>query len=78
LGIGVQVDIIGLFNYFVHLCVFDRLLFCLLSSFVVFIYLLEKLPTPFGLVRTGVAADHPEVKLAENNFTEVGEKYNCK
>jgi len=29
---------------------------------------IEKLPTPFGLVRTGVAPDHPEVKNVENDF----------
>ena len=29
---------------------------------------IEKLPTPFGLVRSGVAPDHPEVKNVENDF----------
>ncbi|KAI5284031.1 NADPH-adrenodoxin reductase [Ascosphaera aggregata] len=33
----------------------------------------EKLPTPFGLVRYGVAPDHPEVKHCEEKFTEVAE-----
>lgn len=31
----------------------------------------EKLPSPFGLVRYGVAPDHPEVKNVINTFTEV-------
>jgi adrenodoxin-NADP+ reductase len=31
--------------------------------------ILERLPTPFGLVRSGVAPDHPEVKNAQNDFT---------
>ena len=29
----------------------------------------ERLPTPFGLVRYGVAPDHPEAKLPEVGFT---------
>ena len=40
--------------------------------------IIEKLPTPFGLVRTGVAPDHPESKLVENNFTQLAEKANCR
>jgi len=31
--------------------------------------MLEKLPTPFGLVRSGVAPDHPEVKNVQNDFS---------
>ena len=31
----------------------------------------EKLPVPFGLVRFGVAPDHPEVKNCQDRFTEV-------
>ncbi|CAJ1419929.1 unnamed protein product [Effrenium voratum] len=31
----------------------------------------ERLPTPFGLVRFGVAPDHPEVKNVINDFTAV-------
>ncbi|KAJ4389885.1 NADPH-adrenodoxin reductase [Gnomoniopsis smithogilvyi] len=31
----------------------------------------EALPVPFGLVRFGVAPDHPEVKNCEDKFTEV-------
>jgi adrenodoxin-NADP+ reductase len=33
------------------------------------IHVLERLPTPFGLVRSGVAPDHPEVKNVQNDFT---------
>ena len=33
--------------------------------------LYEKLPVPFGLVRYGVAPDHPEVKNVEATFTKV-------
>ena len=32
--------------------------------------ILERLPVPFGLVRYGVAPDHPEVKNVENTFTQ--------
>ncbi|OON23745.1 hypothetical protein X801_00342, partial [Opisthorchis viverrini] len=39
------------------------------SSLLVDMY--EKLPAPFGLVRYGVAPDHPEVKNVINTFTEV-------
>ncbi|XP_037716842.1 NADPH:adrenodoxin oxidoreductase, mitochondrial [Drosophila subpulchrella] len=34
---------------------------------------LEKLPVPFGLVRFGVAPDHPEVKNVINTFTKTAE-----
>jgi adrenodoxin-NADP+ reductase len=33
--------------------------------------ILEKLPSPFGLVRFGVAPDHPEVKSVASQFTEL-------
>lgn len=33
--------------------------------------IIEKLPTPFGLVRSGVAPDHPEVKNVENDFAQL-------
>jgi len=33
--------------------------------------ILEQLPVPFGLVRYGVAPDHPEVKSVESTFTKV-------
>lgn len=35
------------------------------------IRVLERLPTPFGLVRFGVAPDHPEVKNVENDFVRL-------
>lgn len=31
----------------------------------------ETLPMPFGLVRYGVAPDHPEVKLVTNDFQQI-------
>lgn len=34
-------------------------------------HLFEKKPYPFGLVRSGVAPDHPEVKVVENHFTSL-------
>ncbi|XP_059804853.1 NADPH:adrenodoxin oxidoreductase, mitochondrial [Hypanus sabinus] len=45
------------------------------KSSVVDIY--EKLPTPFGLVRFGVAPDHPEVKNVINAFTETAHINRC-
>ncbi|PVU92451.1 hypothetical protein BB561_003810 [Smittium simulii] len=33
----------------------------------------EKLPCPYGLVRFGVAPDHPEVKICTNKFDELGQ-----
>ncbi len=38
----------------------------------------EKLPVPFGLVRYGVAPDHPEVKNVINTFTQTAntERFN--
>lgn len=35
------------------------------------IVLLDALPSPYGLVRCGVAPDHPEVKAVANRFDEV-------
>jgi adrenodoxin-NADP+ reductase len=32
---------------------------------------IERLPTPYGLVRYGVAPDHPEVKNVENDFASI-------
>ncbi|OMJ25915.1 NADPH:adrenodoxin oxidoreductase, mitochondrial [Smittium culicis] len=32
----------------------------------------ESLPVPYGLVRYGVAPDHPEVKICTNKFDEIG------
>ena len=36
----------------------------------------ERLPTPYGLVRSGVAPDHPEVKNVENDFVDVARSGN--
>ncbi|XP_055379467.1 NADPH:adrenodoxin oxidoreductase, mitochondrial [Condylostylus longicornis] len=40
--------------------------------------MLEKLPVPFGLVRFGVAPDHPEVKNVINTFNKTAENKNFK
>ncbi|NXO88913.1 ADRO protein, partial [Certhia brachydactyla] len=37
----------------------------------------EKLPIPFGLVRFGVAPDHPEVKNVINTFTQTARLERC-
>ncbi|XP_073540162.1 NADPH:adrenodoxin oxidoreductase, mitochondrial [Phyllobates terribilis] len=37
----------------------------------------EKLPVPFGLVRFGVAPDHPEVKNVINTFTQTARSERC-
>mmetsp|Transcript_129359 Transcript_129359/g.242031 ORF Transcript_129359/g.242031 Transcript_129359/m.242031 type:complete len:505 (+) Transcript_129359:37-1551(+) len=37
----------------------------------VHIDMFERLPVPFGLVRFGVAPDHPEVKNVQNDFAQV-------
>ncbi|KAL1137644.1 hypothetical protein AAG570_009340 [Ranatra chinensis] len=36
----------------------------------------EKLPVPFGLVRYGVAPDHPEVKNVINSFSKIAKQKN--
>ncbi|KAL8688337.1 MAG: hypothetical protein Q9218_005730 [Villophora microphyllina] len=41
-----------------------------------FVDMYEHLPVPFGLVRYGVAPDHPEVKNCEEKFTEVASSPN--
>lgn len=38
--------------------------------------IIEKLPVPFGLIRYGVAPDHPEVKNVINQFTKVAQNNN--
>ncbi|XP_075986331.1 NADPH:adrenodoxin oxidoreductase, mitochondrial [Anticarsia gemmatalis] len=38
--------------------------------------IIEKLPVPFGLIRYGVAPDHPEVKNVINQFTKVAKQAN--
>ncbi|KAM3859900.1 NADPH:adrenodoxin oxidoreductase, mitochondrial [Diretmus argenteus] len=37
----------------------------------------ERLPVPFGLVRFGVAPDHPEVKNVINTFTQTAQHARC-
>lgn len=37
----------------------------------------ERLPVPFGLVRFGVAPDHPEVKNVMNTFTQTAKLSRC-
>ncbi|XP_010890213.2 NADPH:adrenodoxin oxidoreductase, mitochondrial isoform X2 [Esox lucius] len=37
----------------------------------------ERLPVPFGLVRFGVAPDHPEVKNVMNTFTQTAQHARC-
>ena len=39
------------------------------------ITILERLATPFGLIRSGIAPDHPEVKNVQNEFTSLFQKY---
>ncbi|RFS26126.1 molybdopterin dinucleotide-binding protein [Acinetobacter sp. SWAC5] len=39
-----------------------------------YIDLIEKLPTPFGLVRFGVAPDHPDIKSVSGNFAQLVKK----
>lgn len=36
------------------------------------VHMYERLPTPFGLVRYGVAPDHPEVRVRCPTHTECG------
>lgn len=38
--------------------------------------IIEKLPVPFGLIRYGVAPDHPEVKNVINQFNKVAQRNN--
>jgi len=39
--------------------------------------IIDRLPTPFGLVRSGVAPDHPETKIAINQFSRVAQHERC-
>eukprot|EP00250_Pteridium_aquilinum_P011194 c19895_g1_i1 orf=61-1560(+) len=41
------------------------------SSDDIHIDMLERLPSPFGLVRSGVAPDHPETKIVTNQFGKI-------
>ncbi|XP_024518798.1 NADPH:adrenodoxin oxidoreductase, mitochondrial [Selaginella moellendorffii] len=40
--------------------------------------ILERLPAPFGLVRSGVAPDHPETKVVINQFSRTAEDERCR
>lgn len=39
--------------------------------------IIDRLPTPFGLVRSGVAPDHPETKIVVNQFSRVAQNDRC-
>lgn len=39
--------------------------------------IIDRLPTPFGLVRSGVAPDHPETKIVINQFSRVARHDRC-
>ncbi|KAI3701447.1 hypothetical protein L6452_26531 [Arctium lappa] len=39
--------------------------------------IIDRLPTPFGLVRSGVAPDHPETKIVTNQFSRVAHNERC-
>lgn len=39
--------------------------------------IIDRLPTPFGLVRSGVAPDHPETKIVINQFSRVARNDRC-
>ncbi|KAM5135166.1 NADPH:adrenodoxin oxidoreductase, mitochondrial [Mantella aurantiaca] len=57
-------------DYILHVLLFQHH-----TQAVVDIY--EKLPVPFGLVRFGVAPDHPEVKNVINTFTQTAHSGRC-
>ncbi|XVE98137.1 hypothetical protein REPUB_Repub03eG0079400 [Reevesia pubescens] len=39
--------------------------------------IIDRLPTPFGLVRSGVAPDHPETKNVINQFSRIAQNGRC-
>ncbi|XP_059432232.1 NADPH:adrenodoxin oxidoreductase, mitochondrial [Corylus avellana] len=39
--------------------------------------IIDRLPTPFGLVRSGVAPDHPETKIVVNQFSRAAQHERC-
>ncbi|KAL0421813.1 UNVERIFIED_CONTAM: NADPH:adrenodoxin oxidoreductase, mitochondrial [Sesamum latifolium] len=39
--------------------------------------IIDRLPTPFGLVRSGVAPDHPETKIVTNQFSRAARNERC-
>ncbi|XP_042913087.1 NADPH:adrenodoxin oxidoreductase, mitochondrial isoform X2 [Parasteatoda tepidariorum] len=49
----------------------------LLKSEVVEVDIFEKLPAPYGLIRYGVAPDHPEIKNVITSFNKVAEYKYC-
>ena len=46
------------------------------EEFTFAIDMIERLPTPFGLVRSGVAPDHPKIKTVSKVFEKIGKKPN--
>ena len=43
------------------------------SEFVVNVDIIERLPSPYGLVRSGVAPDHPKLKTAINLYKKIAD-----
>ena len=41
------------------------------SEFEVNVDIIERLPSPYGLVRSGVAPDHPKLKTAINLYKKI-------
>ena len=37
--------------------------------------MIERLPTPWGLVRSGVAPDHPKIKTVSKVFEKIAKTY---
>ncbi|KAG8192250.1 hypothetical protein JTE90_014108 [Oedothorax gibbosus] len=50
----------------------------LLKNKLIEVDIFEKLPVPFGLIRYGVAPDHPEIKNVTNSFTKLALNENCR
>ena len=44
------------------------------SELPVEVDMIERLPTPWGLVRLGVAPDHPKIKSVSRAFERIAEK----
>ena len=40
--------------------------------------MIERLPTPWGLVRSGVAPDHPKIKTVAKVFEKIASAGNCR
>uniref|UniRef100_A0A8C3ASL7 NADPH:adrenodoxin oxidoreductase, mitochondrial n=1 Tax=Cyclopterus lumpus TaxID=8103 RepID=A0A8C3ASL7_CYCLU len=62
-----SISTLGPFSTSVHSGVFD----------IPAVDIYERLPVPFGLVRFGVAPDHPEVKNVINTFTQTARQSRC-